>query len=411
MTKNSNRIFKLVAMAVFIAIAYISSLILPIKVGFLTLDIKDAFITIGALYLGPISGVAVSLIVSVLETVMGSDTGFYGLIMNFFGSAAFAVVASLIYNKRKNLANAIVSLALSTICMTAVMLVCNLIFTPLYMGAPIKAVLEMIPTTLLPFNIIKGILNSAIVMLLYKPITSALRKTRLGNIKRETAKVNKYTVVVTLCAIAVLIASLVVIFVGLDGKIEYTEESEAAETTSTSTNAELKEENEAEKRGISDIIIDFFFKTLGVELCTFIISMIPIIELRGAIPFGVGMGMNPIFCYIISVLGNMLPVPIILLFVRRVLEWMKNVKHLDKIANWVFQKADKHSGKVTKYATWGLFLFVAIPLPGTGAWTGALIAALLNMRMKKSLPSIFTGVVTAGLIMTLGSVGLFTIFA
>lgn len=411
MTKNSNRIFKLVAMAVFTAVAYISSLILPIKVGFLTLDIKDAFITIGALYLGPISGVAVSLIVSVLETVMGSDTGFYGLIMNFFGSAAFAVVASLIYNKRKNLANAIVSLALSTICMTAVMLVCNLIFTPLYMGAPIKAVLEMIPTTLLPFNIIKGILNSAIVMLLYKPITSALRKTRLGNIKRETAKVNKYTVVVTLCAIAVLIASLVVIFVGLDGKIEYTEEPEAAETTSTSTNAELKEENEAEKRGLSDIIIDFFFKTLGVELCTFIISMIPIIELRGAIPFGVGMGMNPIFCYIISVVGNMLPVPIILLFVRRVLEWMKNVKHLDKIANWVFQKADKHSGKVTKYATWGLFLFVAVPLPGTGAWTGALIAALLNMRMKKSLPSIFAGVVTAGFIMTLGSVGLFTIFA
>lgn len=139
---------------------------------------------------------------------------------------------------------------------------------------------------------------------------------------------------------------------------------------------------------------------LGPEFYTFLISMVPIIELRGAIPIGQALGLSFWECYFISVMGNMLPVPIILLFVRFVLNWMKGIKYLDKIANWVLNKAEKHSGKVTKYATLGLFLFVAVPLPGTGAWTGALIAAFIDMRMKKALPSIFLGVLLAGLIVS-----------
>ena len=404
MTKSSNRIFKLVAIAVFIAVAYISSIILPIKVGFLTLDIKDAFITIGALYLGPLSGAIISAVVSIMETALGSDTGFYGLIMNFFGSAAFAVVASLIYKNKKSLISAVISLVLATVCMTAVMLAANLIFTPLYMGVPRNVVVGMIIPTLLPFNLVKGILNAAIVMLLYKPVSQALKRTRIGKSQNST-KLNKYTAVVAICALLVLILSLVLVFVGLGGELELGKNQDVAETTAV-TNPDTDEEH----IGLSDRIISFFSDTVGVELCTFIISMIPIIELRGAIIFGIGVGLNPIFCYILCVIGNMLPVPIILLFVRRVLEWMKNVKYLDRIANWVFQKADKHSVKVTKYATWGLFLFVAIPIPGTGAWTGSLIAALLNMRLKKSLPSIFAGVCAAGVIMTLGSIGIFSIF-
>ena len=102
--------------------------------------------------------------------------------------------------------------------------------------------------------------------------------------------------------------------------------------------------------------------------------------------------------------------PVILLFVRAVLSWMKNVKFLRKIALWVERKAEKHSGKVTKYATWGLLIFVAVPLPGTGAWTGALIAALLDMRMKKALPCIFAGVLIAGLIMSLLTFGVLEVF-
>ena len=144
---------------------------------------------------------------------------------------------------------------------------------------------------------------------------------------------------------------------------------------------------------------------LGPEFYTFFISMVPVIELRGAIPVGQALGLSFWECFFISVVGNMLPVPIILLFVRFVLNWMKGVKHLDKIANWVFNKAEKHSGKVTKYATWGLFLFVAVPLPGTGAWTGSLIAALLDMRLKKALPSVLAGVIVAGLLVSSISFG------
>lgn len=144
---------------------------------------------------------------------------------------------------------------------------------------------------------------------------------------------------------------------------------------------------------------------LGPEFYTFLISMVPIVELRGAIPIGQALGLSFWECFLISAVGNMLPVPIILLFVRAVLSWMKGVKHLDTIALWVEKKAEKHSGKVTKYATWGLFIFVAIPLPGTGAWTGSLIAALLDMRMKKALPFICMGVLVAGLLVSAISFG------
>lgn len=135
------------------------------------------------------------------------------------------------------------------------------------------------------------------------------------------------------------------------------------------------------------------------------ISMVPLIELRGAVIVGAGLGLEWYVNLILCIIGNMLPVPFILLFIRHILAWMQKIPKFDKIANWVVEKADKNKEKVTKYATWGLLLFVAIPLPGTGAWTGALVAAMLNMRMKYALPSIFGGVVCAGIIMTLASYG------
>ena len=131
--------------------------------------------------------------------------------------------------------------------------------------------------------------------------------------------------------------------------------------------------------------------------------MVPLIELRGAIPIGAALDMPWIPNFIISVLGNMLPIPFILLFIRRILAWMKTTKHLHKIAEWLENKASKNTAKVMKYASFGLTLFVGIPLPGTGAWIGALVAALLNMKMKYALLSICLGVLTAGVIMTVGS--------
>lgn len=141
------------------------------------------------------------------------------------------------------------------------------------------------------------------------------------------------------------------------------------------------------------------------QLYVFLCSMLPLVELRGGIILGSGLGLPWLENLIICVIGNMLPIPFILLFIRSILKWMKSTKRLSKIALFIEKKAHKHSHKVLKYASLGLFLFVAIPIPGTGAWTGALIAALLDMRMKYSLTSIFVGVVVAGLIMTCACYG------
>jgi len=135
------------------------------------------------------------------------------------------------------------------------------------------------------------------------------------------------------------------------------------------------------------------------------ISMLPVIELRGAIPIGAGLDLPWWLNYAVSVIGNFLPVPFILLFIRQIFKWMKKIKHLDKIAYKLEEKAHKKSADVLKYASLGLLLFVAIPLPGTGAWTGALIASLLDMRMKYALPSILAGVMIAGFLVAGASYG------
>ena len=144
---------------------------------------------------------------------------------------------------------------------------------------------------------------------------------------------------------------------------------------------------------------------MGKYLLAFLISMVPIVELRGAMPIAMGMGIPFVPALVTCVIGNMLPVPIILLFVAVVLNFMKKIRHLDKIAYWVEEKAEKHKDKVTKYATWGLFLFVAVPLPGTGAWTGSLVAALIDMKFGKAILAVLLGVLSAGVIMTLISYG------
>ncbi len=128
--------------------------------------------------------------------------------------------------------------------------------------------------------------------------------------------------------------------------------------------------------------------------------MLPIIELRGAIPVGAGLGLPWLESFLVSIAGNMLPIPFILLFIKKILQFMQNQPKLEKIANWVLDKAEKRTDKVTRYESLGLMIFVAIPLPGTGAWTGALIAALLGMRFRYAMISIFAGVLIAGAIVT-----------
>lgn len=150
-----------------------------------------------------------------------------------------------------------------------------------------------------------------------------------------------------------------------------------------------------------------FLNTLfGKIVATFFVSMIPVIELRGAIPIGVGYGLPYWASVLISIIGNLVPVPFIILFIRKIFELMRRWSNkLDKLVTKLENRAKNKSGVVQKYAFWGLFILVAIPLPGTGAWTGALVAAMLDMRLKRAFPSIVLGVVGAAAIVTFVTYG------
>ena len=144
------------------------------------------------------------------------------------------------------------------------------------------------------------------------------------------------------------------------------------------------------------------------EVIIFIISMIPILELRGGLLAASPALLNvPILRAIpICVIGNLLPIPFILLLIEKVLDLMEKIPGLCKIARWVRQKADKNKGQIEKFGFWGLALFVGIPLPGTGAWTGSLVAALLHMKFGKAIAAILVGIAMATIIMSLLSYGL-----
>ena len=142
-------------------------------------------------------------------------------------------------------------------------------------------------------------------------------------------------------------------------------------------------------------------------LWIFLISMVPIVELRGAIPVGVGMGLDIVPVYIVSIIGNMLPVPFIYLFARRVLTWGSDKKYIGKWFSWMLAKGEKAGQKIQGRSGVGVFiglmLFVGIPLPGTGAWTGTLAASILDIGFKKSVIAVLLGVLLAGVIMAAGS--------
>lgn len=153
-----------------------------------------------------------------------------------------------------------------------------------------------------------------------------------------------------------------------------------------------------------DAIQAFFQDNFPPELAVFFISMIPLIECRGAIPFGILVLNLPLWEVLpIAILGNIIPVPFILLLIRPVINWLKKTRLFRPMAHWIESKAEKKKDKVLRYSKWGLFLFVAIPIPGTGAWTGALIAALLDLRVKSAFLTILFGMICAALLMTVGS--------
>ena len=142
-------------------------------------------------------------------------------------------------------------------------------------------------------------------------------------------------------------------------------------------------------------------------LICFLISMVPIVELRGAIPFGIANDLNVFWLYPICIIGNMLPVPLIYFFARKVLLWGQDKKFIGKFFTWCLKKGEKGGEKLQKKGGKGLFialmLFVGIPIPGTGAWTGTLAASFLNMGFKRSVIAVICGVLIAGIIMGVGT--------
>lgn len=144
---------------------------------------------------------------------------------------------------------------------------------------------------------------------------------------------------------------------------------------------------------------------LGKEILVFIISLLPILELRGGLLAAALIGLDPVPSYVISIIGNILPVPFILLLINKILDWMRKSKKFKKVAKWLDEKVEKHKGQIEKYGYLGIVLFVGIPLPGTGAWTGSLIASVLEMDKKKTFFAVLAGVFIASIIMMVISFG------
>ena len=223
---KKHNIRRYVVLAVFAAFAYASLYVFRISGigGFLTLDIKDAIITICAMLFGPVSGVAIALLVSLLEMVTASGTGPWGFLMNFVYSAVFTAVGSSIYRYapklKKTLSGAVSGLVASVLLTTLCMLLMNLWVTPIYYGIEVEAVQEMMLPLLLPFNFIKTIMNAAIVLILYKPLSTAMKRARVIEGIPENFRFDKKTVAMLVCGALILVVCTVFLIVAMDGQFK-----------------------------------------------------------------------------------------------------------------------------------------------------------------------------------------------
>lgn len=208
---------KISALALFTAFGYICLYVFHFKVQFLTLDFKDVFITLAGFVYGPAAAVTVAFADSLLELITVSSTGFWGALMNFAGSAAFAATASLIYKYNRTFRGAVTGLVTSVFAMTAVMLVMNLIITPIYTKTSVSVVAGMILPLLLPFNLIKALLNAALTFVLYKPVTHTLKAAHIMPESNSQFAVSHRTVIGLIIAAAVVAASVLILVLLLGG--------------------------------------------------------------------------------------------------------------------------------------------------------------------------------------------------
>lgn len=211
---------KLTVLAMFVALGYMCLFVFRFKVQFLSFEIKDVFITMTGFLFGPLTAVGVALTEALLEMITLSDTGIYGAVMNFAGSASFAFTASLIYKYKKNLYGAVFGMLSGVAVMTGVMIFMNILITPFYMKAPREVVIGMIPTLLLPFNLLKGIFNAGVLFIIYKPLSHALKA--IGMLpKGDSFKLDKRSVAVTAASIAVILLAIAGLLLFMHGSVEW----------------------------------------------------------------------------------------------------------------------------------------------------------------------------------------------
>lgn len=213
---NRNKLLKtMTGIAVFSALAFIVSFAIRIPVQFLTFDAKDAVIAIASFVYGPVSAVFMALIAALIELITISDTGVYGFIMNFASSAVFALVASAIYKFKRSLLGSVIGLYSAVFATVGVMMLLNVFVTPFYMGVPRAVVVDLIPTLLLPFNAAKSLMNAAIALMLYKPITYSLRRAKLlaANEAQVSARFNKRSALSLIIGGATLVVAIVILVI------------------------------------------------------------------------------------------------------------------------------------------------------------------------------------------------------
>ena len=201
---------------VFSALAFITTLIcklIPSVGGFLSLDAKDAVIAIASFIYGPIAAPIISVIVAFVEFITISETGWYGLVMNIASSATFSLVASLIYKHMRSFNGAIIGFAAAIASTTSVMLLLNIFITPLYFGFPRTVIYDMLPSLILPFNFAKTLLNSAIALLLYKPVINALRAAGLVAKSNYKTAFNRSSILTLIIGGVSLLAALILLLV------------------------------------------------------------------------------------------------------------------------------------------------------------------------------------------------------
>lgn len=219
-SKRRENLLRMVVVAVFCALAYACQFVFRIHVSFLTFDAKDAVMAIGAMIFGPVWGVVMAFLVAFLEFLTLSGTGVYGFIMNFASSAAFTALCAGVYKHKRTMVGAVLGLCTAVLGTTAWMMLLNLIVTPYYMtGGSVKAVAELIPTLLLPFNLTKSLMNAGLVLVLYKPVSLALKKAKILKGGPDKFTFDKKTLAVLIGGLSLIAICVVIFLVVLHGNI------------------------------------------------------------------------------------------------------------------------------------------------------------------------------------------------